>query len=306
MHTPDFRVPPFQKTGPRWLLVSLVAHSILLASFFRAVVVGEDDPGPFVSYVQLAESDFVKLTVVELPWPAVVAASTAGVVAPVPEPPVASPPLLAVGELVAEAGIADGQPDHNGNGEPIVMGDPGTAVAQVVAGSGRGRLIGPRFASGVLWVRPTHVVYDVDEALDALSLIGGLDEIIASRILAFLDTIPRDSFAIASAPSWTTEIDGQIFGIDGTWVYLGPIKIPTMLLALLPIPQGNIEQARAYEQLQRMRDEVLRQAATMRNRTEVNEYIRQMRERIDREREEKRSRGGRREPVVSRPDTLVS
>lgn len=265
----------------------------------------EGDPGPLVIYVQLANSDFVPPAVVELPWPVAVTTPTAGSVATVSESPPRSPPLLPVGDPVTEAGSLTGEPDDDGNGEPIILSDSGGNVARVVAGSGRGRLIGPNFASGVLWVRPTLVVYDLDEALDALSLIGGLDEIVASRILAFLDTIPRDSFALASAPSWTTEIDGQIFGIDGRWIHLGPIKIPTALLAFLPIPQGNIEEARAYEQLQRMRDEVLRQAATMRNRAEVNEYIRQMRERIDREREEERRRGGRREPVVARRDTLV-
>ena len=307
MRVPDFRVPRANRTSPGWFLVSVIVHLFLVVVFFAAIVVVEQDDLPFVSYVQLADPAFVAPVAVELPWHELIRNTGNGPVASVPEPTATqfNPPPPTVLEPDEEAGIPTGEPDDNGDGEPIILGDSVGSIAPVVAGRGRGRLLGPSFANGILWVQPTHVVNDLGEALAALSDVGALNQIVAAQILAFLDSIPRDSFAVAGAPSWTTEIDGQTFGIDGKWVHLGPIKIPTALLAFLPIPQGNIEQARSYELLQRMRNEVLRQAATMQNRDEVNGYIQEMRERADRERDEVRRSQGRPEPVIPPRDTLV-
>jgi hypothetical protein len=67
-------------------------------------------------------------------------------------------------------------------------------------------------------------------------------------------------------PSWTTRIGGKTVGIDSKWIYLGPLKIPTMLLALLPIHvQGNPTQAEFNAKLQVMRSDLMesaRRAAT--------------------------------------------
>ncbi len=287
----------------------MAVHFFIMTAFLTTVVVEQDAPAPLIGFVQLADPDFTPIAVVDLPWEDLQNPNTALALGPPPE--VAepngnvSPPPPPVQLPVPDAGLPDSELDDSGSGEQIVLGDSAGDVAAVVGGRGNRRIQGPSYASGILWVQPTHIVRDLDEALDAISRMGGIDQLVANKILAFLDTLARDSFAIASAPSWTTEIDGQTFGIDGKWVHLGPIKIPTMLLALLPMPQGNIEQSRSYAQLQRMRNEVLRQAQMMQNRAEIDGYIRQMRERNDRLREERRQQGGQREPVVTR-DSIIT
>lgn len=300
---PDFITPRPPTDGNGWWIVSLVIHIVVASVFFGAAVVDEGAPVQTVTFVQLeppAGPDFRPL---DLPWDELVEGPAAEpVAAAVPQP---LGPALPVEPPVEteDAGAPEGDAARRGEGEAVILGDSVGEVAVSVGGRGRGRVLAPSYGTGRLWAQQTSVM-TLGDALAAIDRIDNLDTIIAQRILAFLDTIPRDSFAIASAPSWTTEIDGQVFGIDGRWVHLGPIKIPTALLALIPLPQGNIEEARAHEQLQRMRESLLRQAQTMQNRAEINDYIREMRERRDDERTRERRRGQRR-PVVVPSDTVI-
>jgi hypothetical protein len=102
--------------------------------------------------------------------------------------------------------------------------------------------------------------------------------------------MPPDSFALPEAPKWTTEIDGKTWGIDGRWIYLGDLKLPAALLALLPIPEGgyNYDQSKAARDLQRMREDILQAAQRAATAEEFNRYVKELRQRKDREREEKR------------------
>src|SRR2546428_11113582 len=64
-----------------------------------------------------------------------------------------------------------------------------------------------------------------------------------------VDTLNRqlDSLQIArKPPSWTANVAGGKFGIDGSNIYIGPIRIPTAALALLGnlLPQGDYDEAR--------------------------------------------------------------
>jgi hypothetical protein len=99
------------------------------------------------------------------------------------------------------------------------------------------------------------------------------------RMKAYIDTMPRDSFALPPPPRWTTEIGDDQWGIDGQWIYLGDFKIPTALLALIPLPQGNYDQAQA--------------AAEFRN------YVEELRKRRAAEREAERAKG---DTVIAVPD----
>jgi hypothetical protein len=107
------------------------------------------------------------------------------------------------------------------------------------------------------------------------------------RLLAFLDTMPPDSFAPPSAPAWTTEIAGKTWGIDARWIYLGDIKLPAALLALLPLPEGgyNFDQARAAQELMRMRQELLGAARRAETAAEFQRYVKELRQRKEEERQ---------------------
>jgi hypothetical protein len=46
----------------------------------------------------------------------------------------------------------------------------------------------------------------------------------------------RDSISARRSPTdWTTGEGSKKIGIDPQWIYLGPVKIPTMLLGLVPL-----------------------------------------------------------------------
>jgi len=86
-------------------------------------------------------------------------------------------------------------------------------------------------------------------------------------------------------PSWTTQIAGKKFGLDGKNIYIAGLKIPAAVLALLPIPVGNIDQNRAYNHLMDLRGDLMYAAQRAQNMEEFKTMIREMRERKERERE---------------------
>jgi hypothetical protein len=122
--------------------------------------------------------------------------------------------------------------------------------------------------------------------------VAQLDSAVTARLRAFLDTMPRDSFAPPEMPKWTTEINGRTWGMDGKWIYLGGLKLPAALLALLPFPQGNIDQSRAANQLMQMREDIIQAARRSETREEFNQYVKELRKRKDQEREAKKRAKG--------------
>jgi hypothetical protein len=108
----------------------------------------------------------------------------------------------------------------------------------------------------------------------------------AQRIRAYLDTVPPDSFATRSAPKWTTQIAGQTWGIDGKWIYIAGMKIPTAILAMLPIPKdavGNYDGQQQAKRLAAQRQDIMEAAARMTNAVEFRKYVKELRERKEME-----------------------
>jgi hypothetical protein len=160
------------------------------------------------------------------------------------------------------------------------------------------RLIGPEFGDGRLWVRTAEAELGVVGPSSSIEThIARVEAAVRERIQAYIDTMPRDSFALPPPARWTTEIDGNTWGIDGQWIYLGDIKLPTALLALLPFPQGNIEQAQAAAELQRMRGEIIDVARRAESAEDFRRYVEELRRRKDAEREEERRRRAARDTI---------
>ncbi len=96
---------------------------------------------------------------------------------------------------------------------------------------------------------------------------------------------------------------GYQWGVDSKFIHLGPVKIPTVLLALLPIPAtGNYEQAQQARGLADVRDQIMRQAQRMDDLETFRGYIKQLEERKRRERDEERRRRG----IVAGRDSVIS
>jgi hypothetical protein len=163
------------------------------------------------------------------------------------------------------------------------------------------RLVGPEYGDGRVWVRTAEAELGVvGPSPDQRTHQQRIEQAVRERMKAYIDTMPRDSFALPPPPTWTTEIGDDKWGVDGSWIYLGDFKLPTALLALLPLPQGNYEQAQDAAHLQRMREEIIWAARRAETAEEFRSYVNELRKRKQAERDAERAR---RDTII--PDTPV-
>ena len=118
----------------------------------------------------------------------------------------------------------------------------------------------PHYGEGRLWVQPlTESPRAIAKALSGKSDQQLTDSAVAVMIQKYLDAMAVEQEGkVMPLPSWTTKILGKTVGIDQRFVYLGPIKIPTLLLAMLLPAQkmGNISDYQANQQLTRMQSDL--------------------------------------------------
>jgi hypothetical protein len=150
--------------------------------------------------------------------------------------------------------------------------------------------IGPGLAQGRLWVRPLPL--PPRELAQRLSRSRAelVDSAVTAIVQGYLDSIASDpATRNQGLPDWTTQIAGKKFGLDSKNIYIAGLKIPAAVLALLPIPAGNIDQNRAYSHLMDLRGDLMYAAQRAQTMEEFKTVIREMRERKEREREFQRN-----------------
>jgi hypothetical protein len=147
--------------------------------------------------------------------------------------------------------------------------------------------IGPELADGRLWVRPLPLPpKELASRLSRKRHTELVDSAVTAIVQAYLDSIAADPSARSvGLPSWTTEVGGKKFGLDSSSIYFAGLKIPAVVLALLPIPAGNIDQNHAYNHLMEMRADLQQAAQRAQNLEEFKQIIRDIRARKERERE---------------------
>jgi hypothetical protein len=166
--------------------------------------------------------------------------------------------------------------------------DTGTTPPPPRPQVGIGR-IGAGLADGRLWVRPLPL--PPKELAERLSKthVELVDSAVTAIVQGYLDSIAAEPASRGQAlPSWTTNVAGKKFGVDGKNVYIAGLKIPAAVLALLPIKgvQGrNVDRDRAYNHLMDMRSDLEYAAQRAQNLEEFKSMIRDMRLRKERERE---------------------
>lgn len=127
----------------------------------------------------------------------------------------------------------------------------------------------PSYGTGQLWVRPLPMsAREMAAAATGKSQQELADSVVAKVVQGYLDALAAERLDPSRRPpSWTTQVGGQKVGLDGQWIYLGPIKLPTVLLGLLPINlQGNPTQAEMNKRFSAMREDLFyaaRRAATL-------------------------------------------
>ncbi|HEY8061608.1 MAG TPA: hypothetical protein VID74_02365 [Gemmatimonadales bacterium] len=152
--------------------------------------------------------------------------------------------------------------------------------------------IRPRYGDGRLWVQPLpESPRQLASTLTGQSPAELADSAVARIIQTYLEEMAKERAESPEAlPSWTTKIGGKTVGLDQKWIYLGPLKIPTALLALLPIRvQGNMSNYQFNKQLQQMRADLFEAARRSENYDEFKAAVKDLRQQKEREREFKKN-----------------
>jgi hypothetical protein len=288
--TRDWLPPRGPNESPWWVLLGVLAHVALVA--LVAVAIRRSFPSEPVIIVLVPDGGAV-----EMPW-----TSLGG--------PGRSQAVMGGRERAVTGGQRRPQAvdDRRVEEEVVVVGPPGGVERGEEGPPGRagrgegppgvvregGRLLGARFGDGRLWVRPWDAIAAAiasagHDSLDAAANAALLDSVIEARVTAFLQAMPPDSFAIPRQPSWVTEINGKKWGMDGSWIYLGGLKLPSALLALIPFPQGNYDAAKQAADLQRIREDIMQAARRAESLEQFKRNVKETRERRDAEREAKKN-----------------
>jgi hypothetical protein len=163
--------------------------------------------------------------------------------------------------------------------------------------------IGPGLAEGRLWVRPLPLPpKELAERLSQQKHVELVDSAVTAIVQGYLDSIAADPASRNTGlPSWTTTVAGKKFGLDSSHIYVAGLKIPSAVLALIPIPAGNLDQNRAYNHLMDLRSDLYYAAQQSQNLQEFKAMIRDMR--LRKEREEEFKRNQRTAPPPEEPPT---
>lgn len=169
---------------------------------------------------------------------------------------------------------------------------PVTGLGPLIGGGGATRGIRPSFTSSRVWAPPGKI----------LSAPRTTVEVIDDAIRADVGRVTDSVLALgpARAPGdWTVERNGRKWGIDQRAIRLGPVSIPTAVLALLPInAQANPITGQRERQFNRMHGEIAFHAQRAINENQFKDAVRNLRLRKERERAQQKER----EPSAPAPE----
>jgi len=191
----------------------------------------------------------------------------------VPESAEPPPELLAPIEVPGSVPIAPAEPS-----DPV-------GVGPLVGGGGPTRGIRPSFTDARLWVEPSPVVVAPIVPLTRADTLRLMLQARAMALIDSLQSLPNDR---GRQGDWTRTIGGRKYGIDQQMIRVGPVSVPTAVLALLPMNvQGNPAMMERARRLDSMREEIQQQAARSIRDDEFRKAVNALRERRERERRER-------------------
>jgi hypothetical protein len=98
----------------------------------------------------------------------------------------------------------------------------------------------PHFGSGIVWVEPLPLPpREMVSRLTGISKDALADSLVDRIMSEYLRALAKEAALTPTLPDWTGNVAGQTVGLDTRWIYLGPIKVPTALLALIPMNIGS-------------------------------------------------------------------
>jgi hypothetical protein len=170
---------------------------------------------------------------------------------------------------------------------PTTIPAPANVVTRPTEDGGTGPLVGgggpvrgvrPSYSDGRLWEPPSPII------APPKTVAQTIDSLIAEAIAPYNDSIAAAAKK-RDPTDWTIEKGGYKWGIDKRAIRLGPVSIPTALLAMLPLNvTGNpttMERDRTYAAMNR---DITWHAQQAINDADFMKAVRSIRERKERER----------------------
>jgi hypothetical protein len=274
--------------------VSVVAHVLFVAVLIRVLLL----PLPFSDFMRPFRSTAVhqeQIRYVETPPPNVVVAplKSGGDNRPAPRKPIA--PLVAPVTTPAALPVAPTT--------PAPVAPPAAAPAATDSGVGSGPVVGiggpaegarPEYHDGRVWVPPTGIITPpktIEEAADSA---------LAARVRAHNDTMALGA-GRRQPGDWTFEHNGKKYGIDSKFIQLGSFKIPTAVLAFLPLNvTANPIMGENERTLNARHDDIMYQAQRALNEDEFRDAVKHVRQRLEKQHEEAAKKSS--PPPSSPPD----
>lgn len=260
-----------RRESRRALLVSLTLHVVVGVALVRILLL----PLPFSDFMRrehITSMPAERISFIALPTTTgpTVPGRSGGNGRPVthtlPPPLVAPPSVPTTVPAPAPAPAAATEPDA-GTGPVVGIGGPGQGVR-------------PEYHDPRVWVPPAPVVSAPK------SLPEAVDSAMAARIGAHNDTLAMGG-ARRQPGDWTFEHNGKKYGVDPKYIRLGPVSIPTAVLAALPLNvQANPILGANERTLTARHDEIMEQAQRAINEDEFRDAVRKLRQRKERERQD--------------------
>ena len=195
--------------------------------------------------------------------------------------PASDEPYVEAAPLVAPTEVPGGLP-----AEPAQPREPSGGSGPLIGGGGPLAGIQPTFTDQRLWVDHSNVVI---APIVPLSRADTLRQRLAERIVQVEDSLMNLFPEGARRPGdWTTTIGGKKYGVDPGFIRLGNFRLPTAVLAMLPMNvQANPIAMERARRLDAMRNEIQLQAARSYREDEFYAAVRALRERKEKERRER-------------------
>ena len=164
-------------------------------------------------------------------------------------------------------------------GPPVASNEPSSGP--LIGGGGELRGIQPRYEDPRVWSSPGRISSAPKTSTERL------DSVIVADIGAYNDSVRVANAGKRAPGDWTFEKNGQKYGIDSKYIRLGPVSIPTAVLAMLPINlTGNPTTYERNKTLNSRHDEIFEQAQRGMNNADFDKAVRSIRERKEKERRE--------------------
>lgn len=259
--------PLFERRSARWWAVSILAHSALI--LLLAQIVFRYPIGQLMGFAR-QEIKPEKLHYIVLPAPATESSGGGGA----PEAGATAAPMRAPTTTPAQTPAP-------------VRAEPPRAEAAGGTGSGRG-VDGAGVATGVVPVQPDpRIRLHADRMVRTPRTVAqDVDSIMDVTIGVYVDSM--NAVAQQRRPTdWTIKgKDGEKWGLDQEFIHLGKYKIPSALLALLPLNKAGGGSPIETRTAAYIRRDVLENAQRAISEDEFRAAVKRIRERKEREKRE--------------------